>query len=132
LRLTHKTGLVISRQPHGRPPLRHTMRRATARLLSDVPNYISDSYPIDDFGLYHALPLLAAYWRGQVIAGELRAPDLQAGLIAVAGLASAMLEALLRATPIDQREAAFAALADDSDGILAGSPKAVRLRSGIL
>lgn len=108
------------------------MRRATARLLADVPDYISDTYPIDDFGLHDGLPLLAAHWRVLLAGGGLRAPDLQAGLIAVAGLASAMLEALLRGTPIDQRAGLFAALVEDSGGILEGSPKAVRLRSGII
>jgi len=132
LRLTHKTGLVMSKAPRGRPAARERMPRAMARLLSDVPDYISDTYPLDEFGLHDGLSLLAAYWRSQVAIGELRAPDLQIGLIAVAGLASAMLEALLRGTPIDRREAAFAALVDDSGGILTGSPKDVRLRSGII
>ena len=132
MKTTHKTGLVIGKLPRGRPPVRERMPRATARLLSDVPDYISDTYPLDEFGLHDGLPLLAAHWRSQVASGVLRALDLQVGLIAVAGLASAMLEALLRGTPIDQREAAFAALVDDSGGVLTGAPKDVRLRSGII
>jgi hypothetical protein len=107
------------------------MARGTDRLLHDVPSFILDSYPVTQWGLTEGLALAVSAWRAHIAAGEIPASDMRASLIPVAGLASAMLESLLRGVPINQRAAEFELLADESNRLLTGRPHAVIIQSGI-
>ena len=107
------------------------MERGTERLLHTVPSFILDSYPLTQWGLSEGFALAVSAWRAHVKAGEIPVSDMRASLIPVAGLASAMLESLLRGVPIDQRAAEFELLADESNRLLSGRPHAVIIQSGI-
>jgi hypothetical protein len=106
--------------------------RANAILLDDIPDAILASYAIANHGLSEGLALCVGHWRQRLLAGVLPAHQMRASTIPVAALASAMVEALLRGTPIDQRQGAFDLLCEESHRVLSGRPQAVILQSGIL
>jgi len=105
---------------------------ATRLLLSDVPDRISDSWPVRHYGLSEGLSIAAARWRDDVAAGVLPADELRRAIIPVVALSSAMLEALLRGVPIDQRAEIFEQLACASRRVISGRPNAVIMQSGII
>lgn len=107
------------------------LSRGTQRLLRDVPAAILASFPVDDRGLADGLQLIGMHWYSKVCRGELREPEMHASIVPVVALASMMLTAWLRGTPIGERAEAFERLVEESQGALAGEPKRVLLTSGI-
>jgi len=105
---------------------------ATRLLLFDVPDRISDSWPVRRYGLSEGLSIAAARWRDGVAGGVLPADELRRAIVPVVALSSAMLEALLRGVPIDERAGVFEELACASHRVISGRPNAVIMQSGIL
>ena len=105
---------------------------STRVLLELVPSMVCDCYPLGHYGLSEGVALLASHWRARISQGAIRPADMRASIVPVATLASAMVEALLRAADINDRAAAFERLADDSNRVLTGRPHAIILQSGIL
>jgi hypothetical protein len=126
------TAGTLPRGSHGTRGRSDRMAAADALLLRDVPADILGSYPVLEFGLLVGMSVSAARWREQIVTGDLPDHEMRASIIALASLLSAMLEALLRAAPIDRRSAAFETLADESNRILTGRPQAVIIQAGIL
>jgi hypothetical protein len=126
------TAGTLPRGSHGTRGRSSRMASADTLLLRDLPADILGSYPVLEFGLPTGLSVCAARWREQIVAGDLPDHEMRASIIALAALLSAMLEALLRAAPIDRRPGAFETLADESNRILTGRPQAVIIQAGIL
>lgn len=104
---------------------------ANKHLLEEIPLAILSSHPVERFGMSEGFALAVGHWRQQLADGTLPAHTMRASLIPVATLASSMLEALLRAVTIDQREAEFEQLSEESRRVLTGRPHHVILQSGI-
>lgn len=105
------------------------LARGSARLLQQVPEMIQTSYPLDARGLPDGLAIMANYWRKRMGDGEIRPVDMRASIIPVACLTSAMIDALLMATPPGDRTAAFAMLCEDAEGSLSGEPGGLILQT---
>jgi len=114
-----------------RPASGPYLARATDRLLSDVPSRILACWAVEDRGLADGFKVLGLYWREQVADGHLDVIDMEAAIVPVAHLLSAMLTAYLRGTPIAARDDAFARLVETSGGTLDGDPKRIVIAGGV-
>jgi hypothetical protein len=114
-----------------RPASAAYLARATDRLLADVPELILSCWAVEDRGLADGLAVIELYWRDQVASGKLQTADMEASILPVAHLLSAMLTGYLRGTPIADRPAAFARLVEASEGALGGEPKRIQITAGI-
>jgi hypothetical protein len=122
----------IRTETKGRPRTADRLRRGTRRLLLNVPDIINESYPINDYGQSEGWAILCQHWRNMIYTRALDPAELRAAIIPVAGLASAMLESYLRATPHTERMQAFDQLCAESKRVLSGRPSGVILQSGII
>jgi hypothetical protein len=119
---------VVKRiRPHSVPYL----VRATDKLLVDVPDRILSVAAIEDRGLTDGLAVIEMYWRERVASGALARVEMEASIVPVAALLSAMLAGYLRGTPIAQRQAVFDDLVALAGGTLAGAPDRILIAGGI-
>jgi hypothetical protein len=116
----------------GRPLRSDALWRGAHLLLTEVPDFIWRCGPIADHGLDAGMLAVTGHWRGRIAAGALNPIDMVAAIVPVTCLAAGLLEALLRATPIDQRAALFDNLAEETGGALRGSPQTALLRTGLV
>jgi hypothetical protein len=107
------------------------LARGTDKLLGDVPDRILSVWAIEDRGLGDGMAVMELHWREKVACGRLKPADMEASILPVAQLLSAMLSAYLRGTSIAERQAQFARLVDASAGVLGGEPKRILIASGL-
>jgi hypothetical protein len=120
---------VIKRLRPARPG---SLARATDILLADIPERILSVWAVEDRGLADGLALIGLHWRDMVAAGRFKPADMEASILPVAQLLSAMLTAYLRGTSIVDRPAIFARLVEASGGALGGEPRRILIAGGVV